>query len=480
MMLNRRSLLKRIAALGTGSLLYTSKSSLAGRGGMGGGGGGGGGAGAGTPFATPLPIPQELNPQNGVYTIVQQEADVEIVPGTTTRIWGYNGTTPGPLIRAQVGQPVTVRQINQLSVATSTHLHGGHIEAASDGHPTDLVQPGEFKDHHYSNNQLPATLWYHDHAMHETAFNVYMGLAGFYILEDNFERNLGLPSGEFEIAMAIQDRNFNSDGSLSYSGNTTGELGDTILVNGAIQPFHEVGTRKYRYRILNGSNARKYELALSNGQDIIQIGTDGGLLDAPVNRATITLAPAERADVVIDFTNVPVGTEIVLENLLGSGSVGQIMRFDVTSVMSDGSDVPAVLRPIDYIDEAEAVTTRNFTLSRQGMNGPWVINGNGFDPNRIDASPQLGTTEIWEFQNMSNMDHPMHIHDVMFQVLSVGGGMMGGSGSVLDGWKDTVNVPPMATARVIMRFEDYRGIYVFHCHNLEHEDYDMMAQFEVV
>lgn len=447
-------------------------------------GGGGSTGSGGTAFQKPLPIPVEINPTNvngtDFYEITQREADVEIVPGTTTRIWGYDGLTPGPLIRASVGRPVTVRQVNQLSVDTSTHLHGGHIEAASDGHPTDLVTPGNSKDYVYSNNQLPATLWYHDHAIHETAFNVYMGLAGFYILEDSFEQGLNLPSGNFEVAMAIQDRSFNADGSLSYSGNVNGEMGDTLLVNGAIQPFFDVGTRKYRFRILNGSNARKYELALSNGQPFTQIGTDGGLLGAPVERTSITLAPAERADVVIDFTNVAVGSQVILENTLeSSAELGQIMRFDVTSVMSDDSDVPEMLRPIDYINEAEAVTTRNFTLSRSGMRGPWVINGKTFDANRIDADPRLNTVEVWAFQNMSNMDHPMHIHDVMFQILSVNGMMMG-TGSAQDGWKDTVNVPPMGKARVIMRFEDYTGRYAFHCHNLEHEDYDMMGQFEVI
>lgn len=478
MKLSRRTILKGLTAAAGGGIFLKSGHALAGRGGnMGGGGSDSGGS---TAFQKPLPIPTEINPTNGVYELTQQEADVEIVPGTTTRIWGYNGMTPGPLLRAKAGQAVTVRMTNQLTVDTSTHLHGGHIEAASDGHPADLLTPGSTKEYFYSNNQLPATLWYHDHAIHETAVNVYMGLAGFYILEDKFEQGLNLPSGEFEVAMAIQDRTFNADGSLSYSGDTNGELGDTLLVNGAIQPFFEVGTRKYRFRILNGSNARKYELALSNGQPIIQIGTDGGLLGAPMDRTTITLAPAERADVVIDFTSVSVGTQIVLENTLeSSADLGQILRFDVTSVVSDDSDVPAVLRPIDYIDEAEAVTTRSFNLSRDGMRGPWVINGNVFDLNRIDASPQLNTTEIWEFTNQSNMDHPMHIHDVMFQVLSVSGMMMG-QGSAQDGWKDTVNVPPMGTARVIMRFEDYKGRYVFHCHNLEHEDYDMMGQFEVI
>lgn len=208
------------------------------------------------------------------------------------------------------------------------------------------MYPGQSKTYTLANKQLPATLWYHDHARHYTSINVYMGLSDFYILTDSYEDSLNLSAGQYDIPLAIQDRSFNADGSFNYTDNVNGELGDTQLVNGAVQPHLDVGTRKYRFRILNGSNARKYVLALDNDQNFIQIGTDGGLLGAAVIRNTIPIATAERADVVIDFSNVPVGVSIVLQNQLESGGLNTIISFNVTQMVSDNSDVPDVLRPI--------------------------------------------------------------------------------------------------------------------------------------
>lgn len=445
--------------------------------------GGGGGSGLQAPvFELPLRVPPELAPSSpGVYEITQTAADVEIIPGTTTRIWGFNGITPGPTIRVQRNRPVTVRQINALSENVTTHLHGGHVTGNNDGHPIDYIAPGTTKDYHYPNNQFPATLWYHDHTMDLTGPHIYMGLAGFYLIEDDYERSLGLPSGAYEIPLAIQDRTFDVDGSLVYTGNINGETGDTLLVNGTPYPYFEVGTRKYRLRILNGSNARGYQLALSNGQAFTQIGTDGGLLSEPMTRETIFISPAERVDVVVDFGNAAVGDRIVLENLQGSGSTAEIMRFDVTRVESDSSVVPDALRPIEYLSPADAVATRSFVFSRQGSRTiPWVINGQPYDPNRIDAAPRVGTTEIWELTNRSNMIHPVHLHDIMWQVVDVNGQP---PGPAYQGWKDTFQIPPMATVRVIGRFDDYTTTgeypYMIHCHNLEHEDHAMMAQFAV-
>lgn len=480
-MINRRSFLKTGGIAGVAGFLSITKSAYAGRGGMGGSANTGGSALNIPVFEVPLAIPPELKPINGRYELTQTAVDVEIIPGTTTQIWGYNGITPGPTIRVDRDQPVVVRQTNNLTENVTTHLHGGHVTGNNDGHPTDYINPGSSKDYYYPNNQLPTTLWYHDHTMDHTGPHVYMGLAGFYIIEDDFERSLNLPSGEFEIPLVIQDRTFASDASLVYSGNINGETGDTLLVNGTPYPFFEVGTRKYRFRILNGSNARGYEFALSNGQDFIQIGTDGGLLGAPMIRNSFMLSPAERADVVIDFSNASVGDEIILQNLLGSGSTAEIMRFNVTRAESDDSVVPNVLRPIEILSPADSVATRSFVFSRtNSRTSPWVINGRTYDANRIDASPVVGTTEIWELSNRSNMIHPVHLHDIMWQVVDVNGQP---PGDAYRGWKDTFQIPPNSTIRVIGRFDDYTSTgeypYVFHCHNLEHEDHEMMAQFEV-
>jgi len=448
----------------------------------------------GTPFTQALYIPPVLTPISTTsttdsYDLAIREADVEIIPGKLTRIMGFNGLTPGPTIRARVGRQVVMSHTNGLPVTTlggapgdvAIHLHGGHVPSSEDGFPTDIIRPGATRSYTYPNNQLPATLWYHDHLMGYTGPHVWFGMAGFYILTDDYEDSLGLPSGAYEIPLAIQDRNFDSTGKLVYTGNWNGETGNTILVNGTIQPNFKVASRKYRFRVLNGSNMRKYRIALSNGQPFHVLGMEGGLLPAPVEVTSLVLASAERADIVVDFSSLPVGSSVVLQNSLGSGSTANIMRFDVDRVETDTSRLPLELRPLEKLSASQAVRTRSFTFSdgMMGMMGgaPWVINGKPFDPNRVDADPKLGTVEIWEFRNMSMMDHPAHLHQAMFQILDINGNPPPPTHA---GWKDTVNVPAMGTVRIIMRFADYAGKYVLHCHVLEHEDNAMMARFDVV
>jgi spore coat protein A len=226
---------------------------------------------------------------------------------------------------------------------------------------------------------------------------------------------------------------------------------------------------------LNGSNAREYKLALSSGQSFVQIATEGGLLPESVTRSTILIAPGERVEVIIDFSPYAMGSQVILKNLLGVGSTADVMRFDVVGEEEDTSSIPSSLRDFDILSLASA--TRDFRLSFDWMQGLWVINGNPFDPARIDATPRLGATEIWSFNNRSTMAHPMHIHNVMFQILDRNG-VAPSPGEA--GWKDTVRVGPRERVRVIAKFTDYTGIYVFHCHNLEHEDRMMMGQFQVV
>ena len=446
------------------------------------------------PFTQTLNIPPVLNPTSRTsttdsYDLALREADVEIIPGKLTRIMGFNGLTPGPTIRARVGRQVVMSHSNGLPVTTlggapgdvAIHLHGGHVPSSEDGFPTDIIRPGATRSYTYPNNQLPATLWYHDHLMGYTGPHVWFGMAGFYILTDDYEDGLGLPSGAYEIPLVIQDRNFDSTGKLVYTGSRNGETGNAILVNGTIQPNFKVASRKYRFRVLNGSNMRKYQIALSNGQPFHVLGMEGGFLPAPVKVTSLVLAPAERADIIVDFSSLPVGSSVVLQNSLGLGSTANIMRFDVDRVETDTSQLPLELRPLEKLSASQAVRTRSFTFSggMMGMMGgvPWVINGKPFDPNRVDADPKLGTLEIWEFRNMSMMDHPAHPHQTMFQILDINGNPPPPTHA---GWKDTVNVPAMGTVRIIMRFADYAGKYVLHCHVLEHEDNAMMARFDVV
>lgn len=483
---SRRKFLQTLGA-GASALLF-ARPGMAARG-M--GGGPGGGTGIDVPvFELPLNIPPLAQPSGTdavgrpVYELTQQNALVEIIPGLQTGILGYNGITPGPTIRVDSGQEIIVRQINNSNVRTTTHLHGGHMPAGNDGHPVDYVNPGTYKDYLYTNKQLPATLWYHDHTMDLTGDQVYAGLAAFYLVDDEYERSLGLPSGDNEVAIVIQDRTFAADGSLIYNDTIAGELGDTILVNGTPYPYFEVGTARYRVRILNGSNARSYNLVLSNGASFVQIGSDGGLLEAPLTRSSLNIAPAERLDVIIDFGNASVGDQIILQNTAGFGGTAQIMRFDVTRVEDDPSVIPPTLRAIERLNPADAVQTRRWEFGMRGGPVPWVINGLPYDETRVDAFPRLGTTEIWELRNRTGMMHPVHIHDILWQILDVNGRPPAPEDA---GWKDTFKVPPMGTVRVIGRFDDYAGdpseittAYMMHCHILEHEDHAMMTQFIVV
>jgi FtsP/CotA-like multicopper oxidase with cupredoxin domain len=378
-----------------------------------------------------------------------------------------------------------------LTVPTAVHLHGGSTAPEFDGFPMDVMLPGESQTYLYENKRCAATLWYHDHAMGHTARNIYQGLAGLYLIEDDIESALCLPSGSSDIPLIIQDRIISDDGSLRYVaglGNQTGVRGNALLVNGQPWPKLEVATRKYRFRILNASNSTPYRLALSSGQSFIQVATDGGLLPAPVSCSEISLAMAERVEVVIDFSIYPLGTRIFLQNLNGRGPLAEIMRFEVVNQEQDDSIMPLRLAPFEPLDERAAVRTRTFVFaSSLSLGVPplhWTINGKKFSPDHPIVEPHLGDVEIWHFINHNPkmlgvfaMLHPVHVHLVNFQILTRNGGPPKPFES---GWKDTVALEKGEEVRVIMKFENYRGCYLIHCHNLEHEDHSMMARFDVI
>jgi spore coat protein A, manganese oxidase len=473
-------------------------------------------------FAQDLTIPPVLQPVRSdattdYYQMTQEEAQVEILPGLTTTIWGYDGSFPGPTVVARRGRGAVVTVTNKLPLlgatkaayvcgdmagmampglpalspaekasATVTHLHGAVTAPNSDGYTTDLVPVGTSRDYVYPNNQRAATLWYHDHAMDTTAYHNYMGLSGMYIVHDDEEMALPLPKGEYDVPLIIRDRTFNADGSFVLPTGQFFDDGNVTLVNGKAWPRFEVANRKYRFRILNASNSRPYLLTLGPDRPLVQIATDGGLLPAPVESASIPLAPAERIEVVIDFAAYPLGSQVVLQNIGRDGQMGQVMRFDVVRSAEDDSSVPATLTTIEPLRPEQAVRERTFvfgpTLSWAHLPYDWTINGQTFDPNRIDATPNLGDVEIWHFVNhklggIHGMPHPIHVHLVNFQLLDRKGVK---PAAYETGWKDTVNVEQGEEARVIMRFEGYKGKYMLHCHNLQHEDCAMMTNFETV
>ncbi|MFN2503313.1 MAG: multicopper oxidase family protein, partial [Acidimicrobiales bacterium] len=422
------------------------------------------------PFQALLPIPPVLQPVSSdattdFYEVVMREAQAEILPGRLTPIWGYNGLYPGPTIRARQGRRAVVRQINQVPEDTAVHLHGAKVAPEHDGHPVHRIPPGTFRDFDYPNQQLGLTMWYHDHVIHKTAPHLYRGLAAFYLLEGEDEAALNLPSGPYDIPVLIQDRLFNADGSLSYPGPVHGFYGDTIVVNGKAQPRLEVARRKYRIRLLNGSNHREYLLAFSPRVPASQIASDGGLLPAPVPRSSIFMLPAERVELVVDFSAVPLGSRVELQNLLGDAKTTQIMRFDVTRDEADPSQLPAALRPLPAF--GTPVRTRLFDLAFDQARQEWLINGKGFDPERIDAVPRLDSTEIWQFTNRSDQFHPIHLHLVQFRILDRAGRP---PQAFEAGLKDTVSVGPFETMRILVKFSGFTGPYVYHCHRLEHED----------
>jgi len=446
-------------------------------------------------FAVPLGIPPELQPvrsegNTDYFLLTQQINQVQILPtGPKTTIWGYNGITPGPTIRQNRNRDHVVRQVNHLEVPVTVHLHGGDVRPEDDGHPTALIQPGGYKDYHYPGLHPSAPLWYHDHSIHETGRNVWMGLAGQYPIVSDEELALPLPKGKYEVPLTIQDRFFLADNSIVYPTDggepfRQGVFGDVILVNGTPKPFFQVGRRKYLFRILNGSNARVYRLQLSTGEPFIGILAEGGFYPHPVPLPDITLMPSNRIGVVVDFSQYQVGQQIVLRNIFedvpgdpyDEAKTREIMRFDVVDDATDPTSIPNDLPSRVEPSEAEAVLTRDWRFERQ--NGAWAINKKLWDENRIDAFPKLGTVEVWRFVNSSGgWIHPIHPHLVEFRILDRNGlpprPEEGGP-------MDTAFLGRNEEVRVVMRFEHFKGIYAFHCHNVEHEDNDMMTQFQVV
>ena len=477
------------------------------------------------PFKVALPVPPVLQPvrtdnTTDYYEITQKVGKAEILPDLKTEVWGYDGIFPGPTIVSRTGRRTVVRHRNELDVPTVVHLHGGVVPPEHDGYPTDVVMPVCSREHRHAHHgghgelnmigegtfayeypleQPAATLWYHDHRMDFTGPQVYKGLAGFHLVRDDEEETLGLPAGERDVPLMITDRAFAEDGSFRYPSldpslegkpgvegeYMSGVLGDCILVNGAPWPVLEVANTRYRFRFLNASNARRYRLALdpppSGAPSFAQVGSDQGLLAEPIAHSEIDIAQGERFDVIVDFSKYSVGDEITLVNEYGAGPTAQIMRFIVARAGREDSRIPPKLVDFRPLGRLEASVEREFVFARGGarINGmiPWTVNGEPFEPGRIDADPRLGTVELWRIR-ARNVEHPFHIHLAPFQVLTSGGG--GKPGPCSAGWKDTVNLDNGGDAEILIKFDSYRGRYVFHCHNLEHEDMMMMANFEVV
>ncbi|MBT2634511.1 multicopper oxidase family protein [Bacillus sp. ISL-26] len=503
-------------------------------------------------FADELPIIETLKPlkqSNGstYYEVTMKECYHKLHRDLPpTRLWGYNGLFPGPTIDVQQNESVYIKWMNDLpqthflpvdhtihhsesghsesDVKTVVHLHGGATPPESDGYPEawftrHFEETGPYFEkeiYHYPNKQRGALLWYHDHAMAITRLNVYAGLTGMYIIREQKEKRLRLPEGEYDVPLMILDRTLNDDGSLVYpSGpdNPSETLpkpsivpflcGETILVNGKAWPYMEVEPRTYRFRILNASNTRTFTLGLSNGSDFIQIGSDGGLLPRSVKTQSISLAPAERYDVLIDFSAFN-GENMILTNGTGCGGAANpetdasVMQFRVTKPLTgkDTSRKPKYLASMPDVTAGRIQNIRTLKLTNtQDKYGRPVLTLNNkrwHDP--VTEAPKLGTTEIWSIINPTRGTHPIHLHLVSFQVLDRRPFDMDRYNEFGDivftgpaippppsekGWKDTVQAHAGEVIRIAAVFGPYSGRYVWHCHILEHEDYDMMRPMDV-
>lgn len=454
------------------------------------------------------------------------------------KIWGFDGMSPGPTLVMRHGQPALVRIFNELppdsvgfgSPEISTHMHNAHTPSESDGFPADYFSPykhgpgltraGDYKDHHYVNchsnyaefdlsdgdpSEGLGTLWYHDHRLDFTAANVYKGLAGFCLMFDEIDsgnendanpKALRLPSGvgEYDITLMFEHKHFNASGYLTFNqfDPEGDEFGNKYLVNGKVQPFFEVERRKYRFRMLNASILRFFEFYLvKGGQDLTfdYIANDGNLLPAPLKMNKVAIAPAERGDIVVDFSQFAIGDELFIVDRInqddgrGPNAIRnvpgvQVLRFNVVrdtpADRPDLSRVPDALRPLVQPDLKKVRRKRHFKFERE--DGVWVINGKLFDENKASVTMELGEAEIWTLEGKGSWHHPIHIHLEEARILKRNGRLPPPHER---GRKDVIVLNPGEEVQVYLRFTDFPGKYVMHCHNLIHEDHHMMLRFDV-
>ncbi len=429
----------------------------------------------------PLPIPVLLpdeNPDSDVsdYYLIVQQGTSSFFSGLTTTTKGYNGSYLGPVMRVKRGQDVNMHVKNELDQATSVHWHGLEVPGTQDGGLHQVITPDSWWNPSFTIDQPAATLWFHPHVIGKTATQVYEGLAGLIIIEDENSAALNLPDdyGVNDIPLIIQDRSFDRNGEFVYIDNRMdGALGDYIIVNGAITPYLEVKQVNMRFRILNGANARNFNLSLSDNNQFYQIASDGGLLEKPYQTQSVFLSPGERTEIIVDFSNYQEGETIQLKH-----NNNVVLTFRVQKESEDLTTIPDTLATIERMDESLATSVK--TIELDGMGHMVTLNGRQFDINRIDDNVALGAIEIWEITSrrtmmMRSSGHPFHIHGTQFQILSRNGRTPEAHEM---GWKDTVFVNAGEKVRIIVEFK-YKGIYMYHCHILEHEEAGMMGQLEV-
>jgi FtsP/CotA-like multicopper oxidase with cupredoxin domain len=474
-------------------------------------------------FRRPLRIPPVLDA--GQIEIEMRQAKVAVVDGAKTKMWTYGGTFPGPTIRRPAGEQTLVTFVHKLPKKAgelTVHLHGGHNRSSEDGQPGGLtksqpralycpisdklapadsgndllIEPGRRRTYTYDlieggGPERAAFQWYHDHRFERTAENVWHGLAGMMIIDDDVEAALPLPTGDRDIPLMIVDRTLDKHNQLTNPFSDVahapndGIVGKLALVNGVHMPYHQVEPARYRLRILNAAQFSLYNLELSTGDALIQIGTDSGLMPAPVQRRQALIAPAERIELLVDFSKLA-GKRVVLQSakrkdgLASKTHAGPLLEFRVAGgTAEDHTSVPDRLRPLpDWVDEASPEPQRTWEITiGKGLIPTWLINGKTFNPSRVDAKPKLDTTETWELHNRTAVTHAIHMHHTDWYMLSRNGKAPADYERCL---KETFLVEPNEHIRVAGHFSDFTGKYMIHCHMLDHEDHGLMTQFEVV
>jgi len=444
-------------------------------------------------FSQPLAIPPLLEStidQDGrkVFDLRFEAATTELMPGIATPTWGLNGSYLAPTVRASRGDEVVMNVTNGVDESTTLHWHGMHLPGVMDGGPHQMIEPGETWQPTWQIDQPAASLWFHPHLHGETAEQVYRGAAGMFIVDDEAADALDLPDtyGVDDIPLIVQDKQFHGDGSLDTAGrpmSSVGILGDEILVNGTHGSVLEATTTLVRFRVLNASNARVYDLGFTDDREFSVIATDGGLLPEPLSTRRVQVSPGERAEIVVRIDpgeramlrsfGADLGMDFYSERFNGADDTFDILRIDAADELDASSRIPERLADLDAPDTDDAAATRSFRLS-----GNSRINGERMDMNRIDETVTVGTTEVWEVE-ASGGPHSFHPHGVSFLVLDINGEP---PPPLLRGWKDTVQLRSGDTYRIVARFEhvaESTAPYMFHCHILEHEDNGMMGQFTV-
>ena len=476
-------------------------------------------------FTAALRIPPVIT--DAEIEIAMHRADVAVLPGAKTQMWTYDGTFPGPTIRRPAGERTRVTFDHRLPAAAgelTVHLHGGHNTSADDGQPGGLTQdqprafycqvardltprasgndlliaPGTKRTYEYSlieggSPERAAFQWYHDHRLERTARNVWKGLAGMWILDDELDLSLPLPTGDRDIPLMIVDRAFDRDNQLTNPfgahahAPNDGVSGPVALVNGVNHPRHEVSATRHRLRLLNASNFTAYDLELSNRAPMVQIAGDSGLMPRPIKRRRIRIGPAERVEVIVDFRHFA-GEHVELLSVAPKKTGGPLaekvfngplMQFRVGRRATDATSVPSSLRPLPYwVANASPNPSKNWDISiSSGLIATWLINGKTYDPARVDAQAELDSTVTWQLRNRTGVNHMMHLHHTDWYMLSRNGKRPKPWERCL---KETFLLEPNDTVVIAGHFSDYTGKFVIHCHMLDHEDHGLMSQFEVV